>query len=129
MSVGVVALAAVGAGFAGWAVENGLFGPRFSYHAPKIPFLPVYAVGGAAVALLAPHLSSATLLERAAVYGLTLTAIEGAAGRLERAEGRRSWDYGGSPIDLPHALAWAGLGLVLEQGILKLSPDQSRGRV
>lgn len=124
MTPGVVLLAALGAGVAGWAIENAFFGRRRSYHAPNLPFMPVYAVGGAAVALLVPHLKNASAPERAVVYGLTLTAIEGTAGALERAEGRRSWDYDGSPIDAPHALAWTGLGLVLEQAILKLSPQE-----
>jgi hypothetical protein len=118
VSAETILLTALGAGFAGWLLENMLFGPRYSYHLPGVPWLPVYAVGGAAVATIAPRIGDMNIAGRAVVYGATLTAIEGTAGTLERAEGRRSWDYGGSPVDLPHAAAWAGLGLVLE-GVLR----------
>jgi hypothetical protein len=47
-------------GAGGWAIENVLFKeePRYSalFKGEKVPFLPVYAFGGAAVMLLAPRL-------------------------------------------------------------------------
>lgn len=115
--LGVVALTAVGAGFAGWAIENTLVGPRYSYHLPRTPFLPVYAAGGAAVALLAPVLEGASLPAKLVAYGATLTAIEGIAGAIERSRGRASWDYAGGTIDLKHAAAWALLGTLLGDAV------------
>ena len=109
-----VALAALGAGFAGWLIENAAQGkPRYSRLAPSTPLLPVYAAGGALVALIAPSLSGRTLSEKMLVYGVMLTTLEGAAGMIERMDGRESWDYHGSVVDPPHALAWALLGTLL----------------
>lgn len=116
-SAGKVVATALFTGVAGWVLENALFGPRYSYHFPKLPFMPVYAVGGAAIALLEPRVSHWSLPAQALVYGGTLTAIEGIAGLLERAEGRRSWDYEGSPIDAPHAIAWTLLGTLVGQAV------------
>lgn len=110
-----VAFTALATGVGGWALENALFGPRESHHFPGVPFMPVYAAGGAVIALLEPRVSQMNLLTQALIYGGTLTAIEGAAGVLERADGRRSWDYDGSPIDLGHAAAWAVLGTLAGQ--------------
>jgi len=116
MSLPTVVLTALGAGVAGWALENAFFTepgkPRYSALLPGVPFLPVYAAGGAAIALLQPSIDHMHPAARALVYGGTLTALEGLAGAAERSEGRLSWDYGGSPIDLPHAAAWAVLGLL-----------------
>ena len=121
-TVGLVTLAS---GFAGFAAENALFcshgAPantcplRHSANAPNLPFLPVYAVGGAAVALLAPHLADLHPVGKALVYAGALTAVEAAAGYGERAMGRESWDYGGSPVDLSHAALWGALGLGLDK--------------
>ncbi len=106
---------AAASGMIGWGIENAIFGPRHSkLFDREVPFLPVYAAGGAAVALLSPMLAEDPILVRGAVIGIVLTGLEAAAGLAERAQGRRSWDYGGSPVDLPHALAWTGLGLGLD---------------
>jgi hypothetical protein len=110
-----VALTALGTGVAGWMLENALWGPRYSHHFPNLPFMPVYAAGGAMIALLEPRVSHWSLPAQAITYGSTLTAVEGLAGLLERAQGRKSWDYGGSPVDLPHALAWTVLGTAVGQ--------------
>lgn len=117
MSWSTVLLAAAGTGIAGWVLENVAFGPRYSAHLPGVPFLPVYAVGGATIALLAPHLSAMDPAGRALIYAGTLTGVEALAGYVERAQGRKSWDYGGSPVDLPHAALWGGLGLLAESMI------------
>lgn len=112
-----VFLTALGAGVAGWALENALFGPRYSQifgQDVRVPFLPVYAAGGVALALAAPHLQTLAWPVRGAAYGAMLTGIEGLSGLAERAQGRMSWDYGGGVIDLPHAVAWAALGLLAE---------------
>lgn len=136
MGIGRIALTALGTGVAGWLLENILeqcVAPagqpppaRYSMHCRGIPFMPVYAVGGAAIAALAPHLSNVHPIGRAITYGATLTAVESIAGHLERARGRMSWDYGGSPIDLPHAIAWTALGYGLER-VLDGRGRRSRG--
>lgn len=119
-----IGLVALGTGVAGWVLENLLFsareGKRYSYHLPNTPFLPIYAAGGASVALLEPHLRNMSTPGRALIYGATLTSLECLAGSLERAEGRRSWDYDGQPVDLEHAVLWAGLGLVVEAAVRRL---------
>lgn len=125
MNAARIALVAIGTGVAGWALENvfeQISAPkdvrppvRYSAVLPGVPLLPVYAAGGAAVAILQPHLASMSPIARALVYGATLTAVEAGAGYLERSQGRMSWDYGGSPVDLPHAITWAVLGYGLEQ--------------
>lgn len=116
-----ILVVALGTGVLGWTLENVLFGPRYSYFFPNIPFLPVYAVGGAAIAILEPHVQNVSPLGRAIIYGGTLTAIEGLAGTLERADGRKSWDYDGYPIDVSHAILWASLGLLAEGVVSKIS--------
>lgn len=101
-------------GIAGWVLENTLFGQRYSALAPNFPFLPVYAAGGAAISLLQPRIANMHPLARFLIYAGALTAIEGTAGIIERHQGRMSWDYHGSPIDLPHAAAWGALGLLAD---------------
>jgi hypothetical protein len=119
-----LALVAVGAGVAGWAAENTLFGSRYSaaFGNRKVPFLPVYAAGGALVYAVAPLISDLHPLARAAVYGATFTGLELVAGLTEREQGKTSWAYGptGEPISLGHSLMWAGLGMLTEQAIRRL---------
>lgn len=119
-----VALAALLAGVTGWTLENvGSDKPRYSSHLPGLPFLPVYAAGGAIVALLAPSLSDFHPFGKALVYAGALTALEASTGYAERTMGRKSWDYEGAPVDLPHALLWGGLGLALDSVL----PSSSKG--
>lgn len=111
---------AILAGFGGWAAENVLFTKpgeyRYSSLIPGIPFLPVYALGGALMSVATPAVkkSGVGVIGRFAIYGALLTGIEGAAGYLERWEGRKTWDYQGDPIDLQHAALWGALGLISE---------------
>lgn len=116
MNAPLVAWTALGTGVAGWALENALYAPptRYSYHLPGVPLLPVYAAGGAAVVLMAPHLRALTPSGKFLVYAAVLTSIEALAGLAERVEGRRSWDYDGLPADLAHAALWGALGLGLD---------------
>jgi hypothetical protein len=118
-------------GVAGWAMHNTLFEPRGlavtvadddETHKPPsravlVPFLPAYAVGGAAVMLTAPALAPWPWPFRAAAYGAGLTALEYAVCQIDRKWlGAKSWDYGGgSCVDWKHALAWAALGMVAER--------------
>lgn len=116
----------LGSGVAGWVLENLTSEePRYSKvfgDGTRIPFLPIYAVGGALVAATAPEIRALTVPARALVYGGGLTALEALAGRTERALGRRSWDYRGDVVDLPHAALWSILGLGLEAIVLRSEP-------
>jgi hypothetical protein len=109
---------ALASGVAGWALEYALSGtPPYSqaFSGAHVPLLPVYAAGGLAVALLAPKISRFPWYGRATVYAGALTAVEAAAGLVDRADGNRSWDYAGQLVDVPHALAWGALGLGAER--------------
>jgi hypothetical protein len=107
-------------GFLGWALENALFGPRYSKalggRRLGIPFLPVYAAGGLAVGFLRPRLAGTGFPGRALAYGAALSGVELLACALDReAGGRWSWNYARNPpllgcVDLKHALAWGVLG-------------------
>ena len=126
------ALAFGASGFAGWAIENVLFGPRYSnaFRGHRVPFLPVYAVGGASIALLSPVIVDLPWPARAGAYAAGLTALELAACQLDRGAGPRTWDYGGatptgSCVDVPHAFAWGALGLAAESLIAELRSEGS----
>jgi Putative ABC-transporter type IV len=109
----IVGVALIG-GAAGWAIENVLFGERHPALFPGLPWMPVYAAGAVAIILLKPHLEGLGLLERFVAYALLLSVIEAAAGLLDRAEDRKTWDYPGV-WDVPHAVMWGCLGLLLEE--------------
>lgn len=119
----VIASSVVG-GFSGWAIENVLFAspgqPRYSALLPGVPFLPVYAVGGAVLAGVEPFVRKSKLgvVGKFLVYGALLGGLEAVAGYAERWEGRQTWDYDGAPTDLKHAALWGVVG-VLSEGILK----------
>jgi len=120
-----LALIGLGTGVAGWLLENVALGrPRYSvaFGEHKVPFLPAYAAGGVAIALLAPHLQKENVLVRAAAYGVGLSGVELVAGGIDReimGPNRMTWAYGPdkSVIDLQHTLLWALLGLAAEQVI------------
>lgn len=114
-------------GVAGWLLENvltpngGRASGRYSkaFGGLRVPFLPVYAAGGLAVALASRSktFSRTSVPLRALSYAAGLSALELGACRLDRSlPGRASWSYGWSDacVDGPHAIAWAGLGLVVE---------------
>lgn len=127
----IVNAALFGAG--GWAIENlSLLGSsepkRYSalFKGERVPFLPVYAFGGAAVMLLAPRLRETELpcVARAAIYAVTLSAIEYAGCLIDREVlGACSWDYSqkrcANPsqgcVDFRHAALWGMLGLLAEK--------------
>jgi uncharacterized membrane protein len=115
-------------GFAGWTLENSVWGPRYSslFGGVAVPFLPVYAVGGLAVHQVAPALKNWNLAwwQRGLAYALGLSAIEYAGCRIDREvfEGC-AWDYTHNRclapargcVDLKHAFLWGVLGLVAEK--------------
>jgi len=131
MTLARLALLAVAGGLAGWALEN-LWArargepPRYSHMLGKereLPWLPVYAAGAVAVAVLAPRLGKLPAPLRAAVYAGALSGLELGACTLDRSAGSASWRYGGAPpaspelggcVDVPHAIAWGALGLLAE---------------
>lgn len=115
-------------GTAGWALENVLFAPRYSalFRGRHVPFLPVYAIGGSAAMMLAPHLKKAQVSWplRAAAYAALLSGIEYVGCQIDRRDlGACSWDYSDQAcaaprvgcIDIPHALLWGAFGLLLER--------------
>lgn len=113
-------------GVAGWGIENMLFGPRYSalFKGAHVPFLPIYAAGGATVLAIAPTLKAQGLpwIARGAAYAGILTALEWTGCQLDRKSlGAHSWDYGDGDdapaegcIDVKHAIAWGVLGLLVE---------------
>jgi len=113
-------VATFGAG--GWLVENALSDrPRYSaaFGTRRVPFLPIYAAGGAAAMLIAPHLRGASTVGRFVTYAAALSALEYVGCQIDRrALGARSWDYGGGGegcVDLAHAAIWGALGLLVEK--------------
>lgn len=117
------------AGAAGWALENVAHPPRYSKalggSEAKVPFLPVYAVGGLTLALLAPTIKNLPVAHRAVIYGAALTALELGAGVLdEAAGGPPSWDYGGLKVDPAHFALWAFLGLMVEGYVWQAEPSE-----
>lgn len=112
-------------GVGGWALENMLFGPRFSvvFGRAPIPFLPIYAAGGAALMLAQPHLQRVPWLLRFPIYGALLSGVEYMGCLVDRKLfGACSWDYSQQScartyqgcIDLQHAIVWGALGLLAD---------------
>jgi uncharacterized membrane protein len=121
------ALKTVAFGVGGWALENALYGPRYSavWNRAKIPFLPVYAIGGAAIMFVGARLKRHSIpwFLRLPIYGALLTSIEYAGCQIDRKLLKScSWDYSkqscksGSSgcIDWQHAAIWGVLGLAGE---------------
>jgi uncharacterized membrane protein len=120
-----LALVFLGSGVVGWVLENTFANaPRYSraFLPRKVPFLPVYAVGGTLVALAGPAFAPLPIWCRMLAYGAGLTGLEYAACRVDRAMGGCSWDYatpsacerptpnGAGCVDASHLAAWAVLG-------------------
>jgi len=123
--VAVFAGVVVAAGILGFAMENVIFGARYSKAlggaTAGVPLLPVYAAGGAVLAVLVPVVRPLMWPLRAAIYAGSLSGVEYGACRLDiAAGGKRSWRYSDGLdaqgcVDLPHALAWGALGLLVEE--------------
>jgi hypothetical protein len=114
-------------GGGGWAIENLCFGPRYSalWQGEKIPILPIYAIGGAAAALLAPKLKEAKAPwpVRGLAYAALLSSVEYLGCQFDRHVLKAcSWDYtdhmcedpAKGCVDLRRALLWGALGLAGE---------------
>jgi len=114
-------------GFAGWAAENVLSeGKRCSalFKGAHVPFLPIYAAGGTAAMLLAPHLRALPWYARGAAYAAALSGVELVGCAVDRdVLGACSWDYSGQGcarggegcVDLKRAALWGMLGLCVEK--------------
>ena len=114
--------AALLAGVLGWVVEAVWTGaPRFSlvFGDRKIPFLPVYAVGGGLVAILAPALAPFPLLLRLGGYAGIMAVVEQVAWKLSHATaGKATWGYSnGEGTDVPHASAWGLMSVAFAAGV------------
>lgn len=101
---------------AGYALESlALKKPGPGRAFDDLPFLPIYGVGAALVVATAPELQKLPLPARGIAYAGGLSALEWAACHANQdLLNRKSWDYEGSCIDTPHAIAWGALGLLTE---------------
>lgn len=102
--------AALLSGFGGWAIENIVAGPRYSTLLPGIPFLPVYAASGAAMAIVQPAVRDLHPIARMLSYGAVLSGVEVASNYVEPPSRKR-------PVNLSRALLWGGLALLSEPAI------------
>jgi uncharacterized membrane protein len=126
-------------GFGGWAIENIFDAPRFSpvFSGAPVPFLPVYAVGGATVMAMAPYLQKLPWYARLPVYAVALSGVEFASCIVNRKLlDACSWDYSNAHctrslegcIDVKHAIIWGVLGLAAEGLSWALSATPRRRR-
>lgn len=125
MDVAELALQGTLFGVGGWALENAVYGPRFStvFGGAQIPFLPVYAFGGATIMATRPYLDKLPWIVRVPIYSALLTGVEFVGCQVNRRVfGSCSWDYStqncANPlagcIDLDHGLLWGILGVAVE---------------
>jgi len=105
---------------AGWGIES--FWRRKPPRSPvwggqDVPFLPIYGLGALLALAMQERMKNVSLPLRFAAYAAGLTGFEWLSCKAGRAiYGYVGWEYqDGSCIDVPHALAWGGLGLVLEK--------------
>lgn len=130
MNIGDIIARGTAFGVAGWVAENALCDhDRYSaiFRGAKVPFLPVYAVGGVALTGAAPYVSKWPLLARGLAYSIVGTAVEWVGCLIDRKLlNSRSWDYGQRDalarssegcVDFAHSALWGGLGLVAEKFI------------
>lgn len=118
-----LALAAGGFGLAGWMFENSFFGPRNSavFGGLAVPWLPSYAAAGSLALLTAPAMRRSGLpwYWRGAAYAALASGAEWTGCHLER-------ENLGACVDLPHALLWGILGLVVEKSTAATSTTMRR---
>ena len=112
-------------GVGGWALENAIYGPRFStmFGGAKVPILPIYAAGGATLLLTRPFLGKLPWILRAPIYGALLSGVEFLGCQFDRRVlGSCSWDYSNAAcaktfegcIDVNHGIVWAALGVIVD---------------
>jgi len=108
-------------GVGGWAIDNAYTGPHHTGYSwvmggqeTKIPFMPVYAVGGITLSQIVPFVQERSFFERFAIYGSSLGFVEWSACKLDRSLGRRSWDYSGSCTDIEHIVAFGLVAMLIE---------------
>lgn len=117
-------------GIAGWVLENGLCGDRYSamFQGSKVPFLPVYAANGVALTAAAPYVSSWPTFGKGMAYATIGTAVEYIGCQINRKilAQRAAFSPGfGSPdalagasggcVNFTRAALWGGLGIVAEK--------------
>lgn len=119
MKASVAVPAFVAFGFAGWLLENVYREkPAFSkaFGGAKVPFLPVYAIGGLSVLLLSEKIKDYEAWQRFIIYAAATTGVEFVAGQIDRMDGKKpSWDYDGAVVNLGYSLMWAGAALAIEK--------------
>jgi uncharacterized membrane protein len=127
-NLGDVIAKAVAFGIAGWVAENALSDrDRYSavFRGHRVPFLPVYAVGGVAMTSMASFLEKWPLLARGLAYAAVGTTVEYVGCQIDRKLLQaRSWDYGQRDtlarssdgcVNFAHSALWGGLGLIAEK--------------
>jgi uncharacterized membrane protein len=127
-TLGEIAAKAAAFGIAGWVAENALSDhDRYSalFRGARVPFLPVYAVGGVTLTGAAPYFEGWPTLARGLAYAVLGTAVEYAGCQVDRKLLQsRSWDYGQRDalarasdgcLNFAHAALWGGLGLIAEK--------------
>lgn len=127
-NVGDVLAKATAFGVAGWVAENALsdhdrYSALFKGH--RVPFLPVYAVGGVVLTSAASYLGKWPTLARGLAYAILGTGVEYIGCIIDRRFLQaRSWDYGQRDalarasegcLNFAHAALWGGLGIIAEK--------------
>lgn len=118
-------------GIAGWVLENGLCGERYSalFRGSKVPFLPVYAANGVVLTAAAPYVSNWPTFGKGMAYATLGTAVEYLGCQIDRKllAQRASFNSGGfgAPdalagasegcVNFTRAALWGGLGIVAEK--------------
>lgn len=118
-------------GVAGWILENGLCGDRYSslFRGAKVPFLPIYAANGVVLTTAAPYVSSWPTLGKGLAYAALGTAVEYVGCQIDRQllsqrASFRPAGFGGDDalatasegcVNFKRSAIWGGLGLVAEK--------------
>lgn len=119
-----IAIKSIATGVAGWGFENVFVGPKYPAGLGRIPILPAYVAGGAAIALMVPRMVDKPWAQRALTYAIVLSSIEFVGCQINRKLMKScSWDYSKQACEKPlegciglqYAALWGLLGLVMEK--------------
>jgi hypothetical protein len=106
---------------AGWGIERAWRRepPRSAFwDGQDVPLLPIYGAGALLAIVLHEHMDGMSLPLRFASYATALTGFEWLSCKIGReVYGWVGWSYppDGACVDMPHALAWGLLGVLLEK--------------